>query len=115
MGLLVRGRMPVSREVPPPGRETPNIHPSTLADIEALFAGLGMAIEKRVLLDEEAAPMRWSRAANLRADAATYVLTSRRCRGSGRKCAELNRLRRETEVSRLGPAARMGGEVQRGR
>lgn len=78
VGLLIRGRMPVSRELPHPWHETPNIHLSTLADIEALFAGLGMAVEKRVLLDEEAAPMRWNRAANLRAGAATYALTSRR-------------------------------------
>ena len=78
LGLLVKGRMPVSRELPHPWHETPNIHLSTLADIEALFAGLGMAVEKRVLLDEEAAPMRWNRAANLRAGAAAYALTSRR-------------------------------------
>lgn len=78
VGLLVRGRMPVSRELQHPWHETPNIHLSTLADIEALFAGLGMAVEQRVLLDEEAEPMRWNRVANLRAGAATYALTSRR-------------------------------------
>ena len=75
MGLLLHGRMPVSRELPHPWHETPNIHLSTLADLEALFAGLGMTVERRVLLDEDAAPMRSTRAANLRAGAAIYVLT----------------------------------------
>ena len=75
--LFVCGRMPVFRERPHPEHATPAMHPSTLADIELLFARLGMVVEKRVLLDEEAAPMRWNLAANLRADAATYVLTSR--------------------------------------
>ncbi len=74
-GLLLRGRMPVSRELPHPWHETPNIHLSTLADLEALFEHLGLVVEQRILLDEGAAPMRSSRAANLRAGAAVYVLT----------------------------------------
>ena len=74
-GLLLRGRMPVSRELPHPWHETPNIHLSTLADVEALYVQLGLAVEKRILLDERARPMRSSRAANLRAGAAVYVLT----------------------------------------
>jgi homoserine O-acetyltransferase len=74
-GLMLRGRMPVSRELPHPWHETPNIHLSTLADLEALFAELGLDVEQRILLDEEAAPMKSSRAANLRAGAAVYVLS----------------------------------------
>ncbi len=74
-GLLLRGRMPVSRELPHPWHETPNIHLSTLADLEALFDHLGLVVERRILLDEKAEPMRSSRAANLRAGAAVYVLT----------------------------------------
>lgn len=75
VGLMVRGRMPVSRELPHPWHETPNIHLSTLADLEALFEHLGLVVERRILLDDKAAPMRSSRAANLRAGAAVYVLT----------------------------------------
>ncbi|HSE71263.1 MAG TPA: methionine biosynthesis protein MetW [Nocardioidaceae bacterium] len=75
MGLLLRGRMPVSRELPHPWHETPNIHLSTLADLEALFEHLGLVVEQRILLDEKAHPMRSSHAANLRAGAAVYVLT----------------------------------------
>jgi homoserine O-acetyltransferase len=74
VGLLLRGRMPVSRELPHPWHETPNIHLSTLADIESLFSGLGMAVEHRILLDERVGRMRSARAANLRAGAAIYVL-----------------------------------------
>jgi homoserine O-acetyltransferase len=74
-GLMFRGRMPVSRELPHPWHETPNIHLSTLADLEALFAELGLVVERRILLDEKALPMRSSWAANLRAGAAVYVLS----------------------------------------
>lgn len=74
-GLAFRGRMPVSRELPHPWHETPNIHLSTLADLEALYAELGLVVEERILLDEKAAPMSSSRAANLRAGAAVYVLS----------------------------------------
>jgi homoserine O-acetyltransferase len=74
-GLMFRGRMPVSRELPHPWHETPNIHLSTLADLEVLFADLGLVVERRILLDEKALPMRSSRMANLRAGAAVYVLS----------------------------------------
>lgn len=76
VGLLLRGRMPVSRELPHPWHETPNIHLSTLADLEALFTSVGMTTEKRIVLDEDAAPMRSDRAANLRAGAAIYLLAA---------------------------------------
>ncbi len=74
-GLMFHGRMPVSRELPHPWHETPNIHLSTLADLEALYADLGLVVERRILLDEKAVPMTSSRAANLRAGAAVYVLS----------------------------------------
>ena len=74
-GLLFRGRMPVSRELPHPWHETPNIHLSTLADLEALFDHLDLLVERRILLDESARPLRSARAANLRAGAAVYVLS----------------------------------------
>ncbi|HSD77703.1 MAG TPA: methionine biosynthesis protein MetW [Solirubrobacteraceae bacterium] len=49
-GLMFRGRMPVSRELPHPWHETPNIHLCTLADFEALAAAEGERVVRRVLL-----------------------------------------------------------------
>ena len=83
VGLLLRGRMPVSHELPHPWHETPNIHLSTLADLEALFAAQRMTVEDRIVLDEKAARMRSNRAANLRAGAAIYVLTGSSLRARG--------------------------------
>ena len=39
--LLLRGRMPVSAELPHPWYDTPNIHLATLADLEDLFEHRG--------------------------------------------------------------------------
>ncbi|HET6560733.1 MAG TPA: methionine biosynthesis protein MetW [Marmoricola sp.] len=78
VSLLVRGRMPVSRELPYPWFETPNIHLSTLADLEELFAATGLRVEKRLLLDEQGALLGGrlgGRLGNLRAGAAAYLLT----------------------------------------
>ena len=80
VGLLVHGRMPVSRELPHAWHETPNIHLSTLADLEALLAALDLAVERRILLDEQGFPLRSAHAANLRAGAAIYLLTPIRLR-----------------------------------
>jgi methionine biosynthesis protein MetW len=80
VSLLLRGRMPVSRELPYPWYETPNIHLSTLADLEELFAAKGLVVEQRLLLDEHGRPLRPAGVlpANLRAGAAAYLLASRR-------------------------------------
>jgi methionine biosynthesis protein MetW len=88
VSLLVRGRMPVSRELPYPWYETPNIHLSTLADLEELFTAKGLAVEQRLLLDERGRPLRpplalplpvsTDRLGNLRAGAAAYLLSSSR-------------------------------------
>lgn len=72
--LALRGRMPVSRELPYPWFETPNIHLSTLADLEDLFDALGLKVEQRLLLDEQGALLHGQRLANLRAGAAVYLL-----------------------------------------
>jgi methionine biosynthesis protein MetW len=74
--LLTTGRMPVSRELPYPWFETPNIHLSTLADLEELFGARELVVERRLLLDEAGRPLRGgSRLANLRAGAAVYLLS----------------------------------------
>lgn len=75
LSLLATGRMPVSRELPHHWYETPNIHLSTLADIEALFDEIGLAVARRVLLAPSHKRMRGERAANLRAGSAIYLLT----------------------------------------
>ena len=72
--LALTGRMPVSRELPYPWFRTPNIHLSTLVDLEELLASLGMAVESRLLLDEAGRPLRSERWGNLRAGGAVYVL-----------------------------------------
>ena len=71
---LLRGRMPVSRDLPHPWHETPNIHLSTLADLEELFATIGLAVRERVPLDEGGRPLAADRLVNLRAAAAVYAL-----------------------------------------
>jgi methionine biosynthesis protein MetW len=75
VSLLVRGRMPVSQELPYPWFETPNIHLSTLADLEELFAVTGLRVERRLLLDEQNRIMGSGRWANARAGAAVYLLS----------------------------------------
>lgn len=72
--LVVRGRMPVSRELPYPWFETPNIHLSTLPDLEELFAARHWTVETRLLLDERGRELAHQRLANLRAGAAVYLL-----------------------------------------
>jgi methionine biosynthesis protein MetW len=73
--LLLRGRMPVSKELPYPWYETPNIHLSTLVDLEELVAGLGFHVERRLLLDEHGQRLAGGRWANIRAGGAVYLLS----------------------------------------
>jgi methionine biosynthesis protein MetW len=70
--LALRGRMPMSDELPYPWYQTPNIHLSTLPDLEELVADLGLVVDRRVLLDERHRPLRSSAAGNLRAANAVY-------------------------------------------
>jgi homoserine O-acetyltransferase len=75
--LLLRGRMPMSAELPYPWYETPNIHLSTLPDLEALVAEVGLVVQRRILLDEQhrRLPRRAAAVApNLLAANAVYVL-----------------------------------------
>ena len=75
--LGLRGRMPVSRALPYPWYETPNIHLCTLRDFEALAAAEGLLVAARRLLeaDGRAAPARRRRLPNLMAAGAAYLLT----------------------------------------
>lgn len=73
--MLLRGRMPISRELPYSWYDTPNLRFTTLVDLEDLFARLGLQIEQRINLSLAGEPLgKGFRAANLRAGAAVYVL-----------------------------------------
>lgn len=76
-GLVFRGRMPVSAELPHPWWDTPNIHLATLADLEDLFVDKGLAVQRRVLLDVHGRAARGPRGlgpANLVASGAVYLV-----------------------------------------
>ena len=56
--LALRGRMPIARCVAEPWYCTPNIHPCTLEDFEALCAELGVLIRQRTCLGPDGDPSR---------------------------------------------------------
>lgn len=66
---LLRGHMPVSRELPYQWYDTPNLHMATVADFEAFLARLGMQITARAFL-ANGRPVR--ALASLRATQALY-------------------------------------------
>jgi methionine biosynthesis protein MetW len=76
--LAVRGRMPVGRSLPDPWYATPNIHPCTLRDFEALAATSGLTVLRRIPLDDRGHPAARTaaarRAPNLLAAGAVYLL-----------------------------------------
>ncbi len=72
---LSRGRMPMSPDLPHPWYDTPNLRFTTLADLEDLFASLGLGVERRIVLDKNGRPARTGQLlANLLGAAAVYVL-----------------------------------------
>jgi methionine biosynthesis protein MetW len=72
---LLRGRMPMSRELPHAWYDTPNLRHTTLVEIEELFERLGLTIEERIVLSPAGVPLRsGDRLANLVAGAAVYSL-----------------------------------------
>lgn len=84
--LLLRGRMPVSAELPHPWYATPNIHLATLADLEDLFATQGFVVRRRVLLDaagRAASGLRARGPANLMASGAVYRIEATGPTGPG--------------------------------
>jgi methionine biosynthesis protein MetW len=76
LDIGLRGRMPVSRTLPYPWYETPNIHLCTLRDFEALVEAEGLRVERRALLgaDGRAARAGAGRRHNLLAAGAAYLL-----------------------------------------
>lgn len=76
---LLRGRMPMSRDLPYAWYDTPNLHFSTLVDLEPLFAQAGLRIEQRIPLTERGARRSFDRLRpNLLAGSALYVLRANR-------------------------------------
>lgn len=72
---LLRGRMPMSKELPYSWYDTPNIRHTTLVDLETLFDKLGLTVVKRFTFTEDGRRLRMQGArANLTAGAAVYVL-----------------------------------------
>lgn len=76
---LLSGRMPMSKDLPFEWYDTPNLHHSSLPDLEPLFAGLGMVIDTRIPLDASGRPHRMGNLApNLVASSSLYLLHARR-------------------------------------
>ncbi|MVA75855.1 methionine biosynthesis protein MetW [Auraticoccus sp. F435] len=72
---LLRGRMPMSRQMPYDWHDTPNIHNATLVDLEEFLAEQGFAVEQRILFDAAGRVASWpDRLANLMSGAAVYLL-----------------------------------------
>ncbi|GAA2183917.1 methionine biosynthesis protein MetW [Brooklawnia cerclae] len=72
---LLSGHMPRSRDLPFSWYATPNLHHSTLIDLEPLFDAAGLGIVKRVPLTASGRPRALGQVgANLLASSAIYVL-----------------------------------------
>ena len=72
---LLRGRMPVSKELPFAWYNTPNLRHTTLADLEDLFARLGLRVDRRFTYTQTGRRLRmYGRVSNLMAGATVYVL-----------------------------------------
>ncbi|WP_040284306.1 methionine biosynthesis protein MetW [Tessaracoccus massiliensis] len=76
---LLRGRMPMSKDLPYRWYDTPNLHHTSLPDLEPLFSELDMVIDKRIPLDAEGYRHRLGNVApNLVASSSLYLLHARR-------------------------------------
>lgn len=72
---LLTGHMPQSRDLPYSWYASPNLHFTTLHDLEPLFFDTGFRIERRIPLTPSGRPLPLGQiAANLLASAAIYVL-----------------------------------------
>ncbi len=78
---LLRGRMPMSKDLPHNWYDTPNLHHATLTDLEALFDLVGLRVEQRVPLDVFGKPLKRERFATWAAGSVVYVLGARETAG----------------------------------
>ena len=76
---LLGGRMPMSKDLPFDWYDTPNLHHSSIPDLEPLFASLGMVTDRRIPLDADGHRHRAGNVgSNLLASSALYVLHAKR-------------------------------------
>lgn len=76
--LSFKGRMPVTNTLSYQWYDTPNIHFCTLADFVVLCEEMGIAIERRIWVDAEGNPARFSgkgRLANLLGEQGVFLLS----------------------------------------
>jgi methionine biosynthesis protein MetW len=73
--LIVRGRMPVSKELPYQWYDTPNIHLCTIKDFRDLCRHEGLHIEQEFFLSHFDKPARDLRLPNLTARIAVFAVT----------------------------------------
>ena len=72
---LLRGRMPISKDLPFEWFDTPNLHYTSIKDLEPLFRTMGFQIDRRIPLDERGKAHRAGNlGANLLASSALYLL-----------------------------------------
>ncbi len=72
---LLRGRMPMSKDIPYDWYDTPNLHHATLVDLEDLFAAVGLVVQKRIPLTADGRTLRLPEGtATWAAGSAVYVL-----------------------------------------
>jgi methionine biosynthesis protein MetW len=72
---LLRGRMPMSRDLPYAWYDSPNLRFTTLVDLEQLFEAAGLQVERRIVLAPSGRPARTGQLLpNLLGAAAVYVL-----------------------------------------
>lgn len=76
---VLRGRMPVSDDLPHAWHDSPNVRYTTLRDLEDFFTDSGVRITERIALDAHGEPLSGWRARwpNLYAGSAVYALTRR--------------------------------------
>ncbi len=79
LGLLFRGRMPVTEHLPHQWYNTPNIHLCTIKDFFQLCAELGVTIERCVPLDAAGRALPWKSTgalamANLMGEQAVFLI-----------------------------------------
>jgi methionine biosynthesis protein MetW len=80
LGLLLRGRMPVSELLSNPWYDTPNIHLCTISDFVALCDEIGARIERSLTLDRHGRPYALDPRgglANLLAEQGVFVLSGK--------------------------------------
>ncbi len=76
---LMSGRMPISKDLPFEWFDTPNLHYTSIKDLEPFFDTMGFAIERRIPLDEHGHKHRLGNVGtNLFASSALYLLHASR-------------------------------------